>query len=151
MGEDVVGQRRESQVGPDRARRYKDCGQRRQTDISLENASGKGTLGLQRKPIKSSRAQPNWKIGAFPSFYHWRSSGTTMRLGFKASSPLSHKLTEIQLEIDLHLAMEQQASETQTCKLVTNIGGQRGWVHKAHDLLLLILHSYPSPQVKTIP
>lgn len=142
MWEDVVGQR-ESQGEPDRARRYKDCGQRSKEDNSLENASGKGTPEPQRKPIKLSRAQPSWKIGAFPSFYHWRSSGTTLRLDFKASSPLSHKLTEIQLEIDPHLAMEPQASETQTCKLMTNIEGQRDWVHKTHDLLLLILHSYP--------
>lgn len=73
------GQRSESQVGPDRARRYKDCGQRRKKDIPLENASDKGTPEPQRKPIKLSRAWPNWKREAFPNFYHWRSSGTTLR------------------------------------------------------------------------
>lgn len=31
-------------VGPDRARRYQDCGQRRKEDIPLANASGKGSL-----------------------------------------------------------------------------------------------------------
>lgn len=40
---------------------------------------------------------------------------TSLKLDFKMSSPLSHKLTETQPETDLHLVKEQQASETQNC------------------------------------
>lgn len=47
----------------------------------------------------------------------------TLKLDYKMSSPLSHELTEIQPEGDLYLAAGQQASETQTCELMTNPGG----------------------------
>lgn len=43
---------------PDKARRYKDSDQWRKKDIPVENASGKGTPGLQRRPIKLFRARP---------------------------------------------------------------------------------------------
>ena len=88
MGEVKGGK---AKCGPVRARMYKDCGGWGKKDIPLENASGKGTPEPQRRPIKLSRAQPNWKIEAFPTFYHWSSSCTTMKLDFKVSSPLSHR------------------------------------------------------------
>lgn len=34
-------------MGPERARRYQDCAQRRKKDIPLENAWGKGTRSLK--------------------------------------------------------------------------------------------------------
>lgn len=111
MGEVKGGK---AKCGPVTARMYKDCAGWGKKGIPLENASGKGTPEPQRRPIKLSRAQPNWKIGAFPTLYHWRSSSTTMKLDFKVSSPLSHKLRKIQPETELHLTMQQQASETNT-------------------------------------
>lgn len=40
---------------------------------------------------------------------------------FEVSSPLSHKLREIQLEDDLQLATKQQASEMQISKFMTYV------------------------------
>lgn len=108
--------------GPER--RYKDCSQWRRKDITLEKASGRGTPAPQRTTIKLSRAQPSERTGAFPSFYRCRSSCTPLKLDYKVSSPWSHKLREIQLEADLHLATKQQASEMQTAQFTTNVRGK---------------------------
>ena len=65
----------------------------------------------------------------------------TLKLDYKVSSPLSHELTEIQPEGDLYLAAGQQASETQTCELMTNLGEGGAWVLRAVVPLLLVLHT----------
>ena len=84
------------------------------------------------------------KTGHRTCFHHWGSGYRTLKLDYKRSSPLSHELTEIQPESDLYLATGQQASETQTCELTTNLGGGEGWVLRGEIPLLLILHtSFP--------
>lgn len=134
--EDVGGQRRESQVRAKQSQKVELRAAEKERHSTGECLRPRGTRASE-EASRNAQSTAHAKMGTFPSFYHWGSSCTTLKLDFKASSPLSHELTEIQPETDLHLAVGHQASETQTCELMTTIGGGWGWVHKAHDFFII--------------
>lgn len=116
------------------------AGQQSKKNIPLQRPQARGT-GASEEASGIPQGHGLFEDGHITGFHHWGSGCMTLKLDYKVSSPLSHELTEIQPEGDLYLAAGQQASETQTCELMTNLGEGGAWVLRAVVPLLLVLHT----------
>ena len=126
-----------------RARRNKKCRSAEQERHSTAEAAGEGHWRL-RGGLWNPPGHGLFEDGHITGFHHWGSGCMTLKLDYKVSSPLSHELTEIQPEGDLYLAAGQQASESQTCELLTKLGEGGAWVLRGViPLLLILLTSFP--------